>query len=121
MKIVNRETFLTLPENTVYMKVCDGEYGFGLMTVKANGPTNNRGENWGNDWVEDNFFVYSDALVDFPDLNTGFEFRFDDNQTVRDGLFEDGQMFCVFDNEDIQQVVNKLQNCLTPQINKTER
>ena len=110
MKIVNRKDFLDMPENTVYMTKIRGVNDFGSLEVKVSSTK----DGWGNDWIADSFFVFMDKPFDdcgtFPEL--GDEFRFEENQNTRDGLFENEQLFAVFDNQDIQQVIDKLKRCL---------
>jgi len=110
MKIVNRKEFLSMPKYTVYMKKFDDICGFGDIEVKTSAPE----DQWGNDFVVDYMCVFMkepfNDVMAFPEL--GDEFRFEENQNTRDGLFENEQLFAVFDNEDIQQVIDKLKRCL---------
>lgn len=112
MKIVKRKEFLTLPENTLYLKVSECNIGE-MLEVKVSCPN----DGWGNDWITDHFFTYIEEPTRdvFYDPQEGDIVRYDDNQTVRDGLFDgDEVMFAVLDNEDINQVINKLKKCLKP-------
>jgi hypothetical protein len=111
MIIVNRELFLTLPANTVYVKYGDGP--FGDIEIKASGPE----DGWGKDWVTDYLTTFCDdpyngGGCEDMGLPIGTEIRFAADQNCRDGLFEDDQLFCVFDNIDIQRVIDKLQRCI---------
>jgi len=111
MRIVNRAEFLSLPANTVYVKY-DKHYGLSqIIEIKASTPE----DGWGDDFVVNHLSVfvedpYSDIDVDFEKINDTF--RFEINQTIRDGLFEADQLFAVFDNEDVERVINKLKACL---------
>ena len=111
MKIVNREDFLKLPANTVYCKYGDGP--FGEIEIKASDPQ----DDWGNDYVVNYLNTYCETPFDkdttLGDIELGTEFRFDENQTSRDGLYDYDQLFAVFDNDDIMQVVDKLMKCVT--------
>lgn len=105
MKIVNRATFLALPPDTVYSKyksvgIIDGLY--------------QKGETWGNDWIYqdllDEVDVESSAeRVDlFQAAEGGKEFRMDFECTSRDGMFEDEQLFMVYDNYDLDKLACRL-------------
>jgi len=106
MRIVNRKTFLALPENTVYAKhfECDG---FNELQIK--------GETWTNDWLYEN-------LNDFDDHDTSEE-RYDKIEAMRkegksfplrldscsrDGLFDDEQWFAIYDKEDVAKIIARL-------------
>jgi hypothetical protein len=39
------------------------------------------------------------------------EFKFDIDETQRDGLFEEDELFAIYDNEDILKLINKLKTC----------
>jgi len=111
MRIVNRKTFLALPENTVYAKHFE-EDCFNELQIK--------GETWSND------FLYED-LNDFDDNDTSEERyekigRMRDNgesfplrldSSSRDGLFEDDQWFAVYDDNDVEKIIERLKKTLT--------
>jgi len=117
MKIVNRKTFLALPENIVYSKHFE-EDGFNELQIK--------GETWSSD------FLYED-LNDFDDHDTSEERyekirRMRDNEESfplrldscsRDGLFEDDQWFAIYDDIDVSKIINRLKLTLkTPDYSK---
>lgn len=113
MKIVNRADFLRLPKNTAYLK-CKGvvAYDFSELEIKVS----DTADGWGNDWITDNLFTF--AQEPFNDNAKGFklgdEFRWDENQTIRDGLYDTDEetMYAILDNEDIELVIKKLSACL---------
>ncbi len=106
MKIVDRKTFLALPENTVYAKFFEGDT-FNNLQIK--------GETWTND------FLYED-LNEFDDCDSSeeryekmermvkqgesFPLRLDSSS--RDGLFEEDQLFAIYDKEDISKIIARL-------------
>jgi hypothetical protein len=106
MRIVDRKTFLALPENTVYAKFFHGD-SFNELQIK--------GETWTND------FIYED-LNDFDDHDTSEEryekidkmiqngeiFPLRLNSCSRDGLYEEDQLFAIYDKEDITKIITRL-------------
>lgn len=111
MKIFNRKDFLQLPANTAYVKYSEKCGLSELIEIKVSGPH----DGWGNDWITNDLAVfveepYRDVFTDFSEVTDTFRFAID--QTSRDGLFEENEMYAVFDNEDIERVINKLKSCL---------
>lgn len=110
MKIYDRKGFLNLPANTIYCKVLKGCQGLGDLEIKVSGPD----DNWGNDWIADNLIMFMNSPFDvageFPELSDYFRFSEDQNQ--RDGLFEQDELYAVFDNHDIEQLIGKFKSCL---------
>jgi hypothetical protein len=109
MKIVNRKTFLSLPSGTVYCKY-NLTGNFEELAVKES----ESGE-YGNDWVCTS--LYGDVEInncdDFVDkmerYEKGEEFRFSHEEAGRDGFFDEDQLFAVYDQEDIKQLIDRLQ------------
>lgn len=109
MKIVDRKTFLTYPSNTLFC-VYEPSGNFGLIQIKTCDPGF-----WGDDfvtseingWLSDchNSNEYSEKV---DKAENGEEFRFDLESSTRDGLYEANQLFAVYDNQDIQALIDKL-------------
>jgi len=108
MKIVDRKTFLAMPENTVFSKFkpCI----FEQVCIKEN-------------TFEDDFYFYSissDAIDadgdDFSDklmvnpLGTSLKMDFD--VLSRDGCFDENQLFAVWEKQDIKDLISKLEKCI---------
>lgn len=108
MKIVNRKEFLALPSGIVYSlyrpQVISG------LFIKQ--------ESYSNDWN------YQD-MIDSVDCNSSEEradilfgaeyaenFRMDYYSIDRDGLFEEDQMFIVYDQDDMASLINRLMDTL---------
>jgi len=105
MKIVNLKTFLAMPAGTVYSKFepCI----FGELCIKE--------ESLSNDWF------YQD-IADAIDVNDSGEFgeilcrASGTGESIpmnfeclgRDGCFEDGQMFAVFERDDVVALIKRL-------------
>lgn len=110
MRIVDRKTFLSLPGKTLYRKFEPDIYGD--LEIK--------GETLNNDYQ----VVYSCGFIkgckdcsdtsDAHDIavQEGSDYRFDIDTYSRDGMFDKDQLFAVYDNEDIEQLIGKLKECL---------
>ena len=109
MRIVNRATFLALPENTVFSKY--KPCVFDEIAVK--------GETMGNDFVTQRV---SDAIeapnsCEFIDLllraeKTGESMKMDFDCGSRDGLFDAGQLFAVWEEADVRGLIELLKTCI---------
>ena len=113
MKIVNRQTFLSLPAMTVFSKY--DPFLFGTLKVK-----------WSNEKDEHDFIAsdlvgdmdcscseeYSDKLELYE--KTGESFSFSLEETCRDGEFNEDQLFCVYEQKDVQQLIDFLQQKVLP-------
>lgn len=108
MKIVSREQFLELPENTLYCKY--EVHWFGDICVKVS-----EAGQYPNDFLEENLnhFIESETKSQIEiELKVGDEFRYDKDQISRDGMFDgDEVMFAIFDNEDIDQLIQTISKC----------
>lgn len=121
MRLFKRSEFINLPANTIYSRV-DSQYGELVDGIycKTSGPL----DGWTNDWVEQGLIhtnaVHPDDMVeggqitDFGlDIRDSFqEFRLDYESGGRDGMFDDTDLFVVWDKEDIGKLISYLQNCI---------
>jgi len=105
MKIIKRDGFLQLPTGTIYCKY--QPCVFDSLCVK--------GETLGN-----NYWYFSElhGNIDTGDDNyieesTYGNLRNDTEELYRDGLCDEEQLFAVYDKDDIIQLIDKLQECLT--------
>lgn len=121
MRIVKLPEFLTMPVGTVFCKfdpqifsnirIFTGRVGlvetsrdFGYMPlfdVKASASE-----------------IYADTLLYAEE--TGESFKLDFSATSRDGMFEDDQLFAVFEKEDVEGMIKVLQNSLVGKIEITD-
>jgi len=109
MKIVNLETFRSLPVNTLYSKY--EPCVFEEMLIK-------------DETIEYDFFCSSivDALelsetVSFSSMlseaqETGDSLDMDFDICGRDGCFEKDQLFAVYENKDVKALIEKLKTCI---------
>lgn len=105
MRIVDRKTFLALPEGTLCAKYSTlGNFGDLML----------KGATWGSD-----FWYQSLPEVDADDSNAFFDtmlaaekgepFKLDLDCQSRDGLFDEDQRFVVWDADDLRQLIARLQ------------
>lgn len=109
MKIINLAEFRAMPEGTVFCKYepCN----FGELQIK--------GETWESDFISASLtgVIESDGSSDMFDKLLQYEktkesFPLDIEYYGRDGLFEENQLFAVYEKKDIAQLVNKLMTLL---------
>lgn len=108
MKIVDRKTFLSLPENTLY----------NTYEPCVFGPLEIKGESLSNDWFVQSLNTVNGRSSDDRDLvldeaeESGVSFSFDLNCEGRDGCFENNQLFAVWEKEDVEALITRLQECI---------
>ena len=108
MRIIDRATFLKMPPNTVFTKY--KPHIFDELMIK--------GESWTNDfWTQDFLQLdYDDSLEIFDILDAarkeGKSFNLDLNCECRDGLFDDDQLFAVFEKQDVEMLIERLKRCV---------
>lgn len=110
MRIVDHKTFLSLPAGTVFSKY--EPYAFDSLAIK------------GSSIGDIDFFVQeietavdSDHSGDFYDKldaaqTKGASLAMDFNCESRDGLFEPGQLFAVWEKADVEGLIARLQQCV---------
>ena len=109
MRIVDRATFLRMPEDTVYAnyKRCF----FGELCIK--------GETLDRDFLMQDLVsaVKAHDCAEFyqsldDSQENGTDVRFDFECQGRDGMFEEEQMFAVWDDEDVMGLIDRLTECV---------
>jgi len=110
MKILNRDEFLALPSGVLFCKYepCI----FDIIEIKGDSLNFEHG---GNDFFTRPLTgIYTEATGQdggdpiLPEFDRGDEFRWCHNSEGRDGLFEDNQLFAVFDRVDIDKLIGQL-------------
>ncbi len=107
MKIVDLKSFLELPAGTVFMKY--EPCVFDDLEVK--------GETWGRDFLSDNITYWSrcESDVDFhqkmEDAERGESLDLDFDCTTKDGIFDEEQLFAVYEGKDVDLLIEKLERC----------
>ena len=110
MRIVDRQTFLSLPPNTVYQKY--EPIFFGSISIKM--------ESLETDWVEldvsnPDFAEATDSgrwAMLCCEMEEGASFPLYMESCGRDGLFDQNQLFAVWEPHDIELLIEKLRACL---------
>jgi len=108
MKIVNHETFLKMPPNTVYTEF--EPCVFSDLRIK--------GETWNNDFCfQDVLNVKAEGSEEFIDVlenarKNGNSFQLDLDCEGRDGLFNEKQLYAVFEKQDITMLIDRLKECI---------
>ena len=109
MKIVNLKTFRELPSNTVFSKYqpCI----FDEIQIK--------GETWEVDFLAQSIHdaIKCSRSKEYGELllraeKTGESVAFDFDCQERDGLFEDEQLFAVWEEADVRALIERLKLCL---------
>ena len=106
MKIVDRKTFLALPSSTLFAKY--EPCVFGDLEIKH--------DSFKNDFVTSGPLasrVMSDGSNDFFDKLqwaqvSGESLPMDFGDTIRDGSFEENQMFAVYEDRDVIELIAQL-------------
>ena len=117
MKIVDRKTFLSYPADTLFSKYEPCK--FGSMMIKGDTLNHERTEFKAPDagltdfqvqQIEDAVLADSTGVFDILEhcKETGESFDIDLDCWGRDGLYEQHQLFVVWEKEDVQKLMNRL-------------
>lgn len=113
MQIVDRKTFLAMPVGTVYSKMpLDGAYDFGPVEIK--------GETSGeNDWYVQRLigdFIGANDTAEWIDaideMKRGLSRTVDYDIQGRDALYDADQLFAVFHQSDLLNLIERLTKAL---------
>ncbi len=113
MQIIDRKGFLSLPAGIIYHKYRSlGD--FGQLAVKH--------DTCGNDWYYADLYgdidcynsnEYIDKMSQYE--KTGEDFRFDrDSNINRDGLYQEDELFAVYDPKDVVALITRLIALVAP-------
>lgn len=110
MKIIDLKTFLSLPNNTVFMKF--NPMMFESLCVKQDSLMHNdfQYENITNEIDCSGSDEYMDILYNAISCNT-VSIPMDFNCICRDGFFKEDQLFAVYEQKDIDNLIEKLKDC----------
>lgn len=112
MKIVNRKEFLLLPEATLYATHYESD-GFGCLCMKYKTyfDDDNNPITW-NYMELGNFDDYNNSEERYKKIDAmkeiGSEFPLRLNAVSRDGLYDQDQLFAVYDIEDTKRIIEVL-------------
>jgi hypothetical protein len=108
MKLLNRAEFLKMPSNTVFTKYKPTCFDEILIKGDSTG--------YNDFWFQDLLQVESDdrgqTFDTFDKLENGESIKMDYDCEGRDGLFEEDQLFAVFEKQDVADLIKRLQECL---------
>lgn len=106
MRIINLNEFLSMPSGTVYCKY-ESFGNLGEICIKS--------DTRGVDWLYSELANFdSESSEDFFDKvskaekDSTFEIDNDPTTIQRDGMFEDDQMFAVFNLQDVHEMIEAL-------------
>ena len=83
------------------------------LYVKADEPGNYK-----DDWLYDDLIgaINADSSEDFTDkceaMERGESVKMDFEQTGRDGLFDNNQLYAIYETDDIKELINRLSKSL---------
>lgn len=120
MKILSRQDFLAMPAGTVFMKFPaqpkDGSHidlGYdGVIAIKE--------DTVGEDFVVQELFPWFECVTDSNDWHDVLIAMLDGQQSPpleydsagRDGLFDEGQLFLVWNRDDLERMIARLNEAL---------
>ncbi|UAN59011.1 hypothetical protein [Serratia sp. JSRIV004] len=109
MKIVDRKTFLSLPKNTL----------FSVFESYSFGPLNIKGDSLSNDYFYQEIHDSIDVKNSDEFISTlssakekGTSVRMDFNCEGRDGCYEDDAFYAVWERQDVEELITRLQKCI---------
>lgn len=111
MKILSRQQFLNLPEGVLYcVNRTKEEVGFSDLKIKGETLSNN------NDWFEICLTCYEhhdtgELIERHDDMLKGVSYPLEISQ-CRNGLFEDDNIFLVYEKKDLSQLIEMLNHCV---------
>lgn len=108
MKIVNREEFLEYPEGTLFSKYepCI----FGDLCIKGDSLTNDFWYQEINSSIKCNDSgEFSDILLSAQETKESIEMDLDIEG--RDGLYDENQLFAVWEEKDVKALIDRLMLC----------
>jgi hypothetical protein len=113
MKIITRAEMLKMPVGTVYSRY--EPCVFSELYVKADDAGN-----YENDWLYDALIgaVKTNSSEEFIEkcelMEKGESHDVDFESTGRDGLFDDEQLYAIYEKVDVEKLIARLQLALTP-------
>ncbi len=109
MKILNLEKFRALPENTLFSKFIP--CAFDYLEIKGDTIECDFWTQEIHSAIECNDSGQSSELL-FEAQEKGLSLKMDFECEGRDGLYEDNQLFAVWENNDLLQLIDRLKQCI---------
>lgn len=107
MKIISRETFLLMPEGTLFSKYEPCVFGPLCIKGQTIGANDFLVQKIADSVDASSFDDFSQIL--FKSQQSGKGFKIDLNCEGRDGMFEDDQLFAVWEIADVESLIQRLQ------------
>ncbi len=102
-KIIDRKAFLNMPANTIYR-----EYAPHIM-----GDVMIKGDSLDNDfWAQDLDNTKTDDLCGMIEMLESGNVEFDLDCESRDAMFNDDQLYLIYEKKDVEQLFNRIAECL---------
>lgn len=110
MRIVDRKTFLAMPSGTVFAKFAP--CWFGDLHIKGDSLDSNDfiAEAITDAFDNNGSEQFADRCYEMKDKGASYPMTFD--ATMRDGLFDDDQLFAVWDRSDVTALIERLSRAL---------
>src|SRR6187402_1287776 len=109
MKIVDRKTFLAMPAGTVYSKYDPSI--FDAIEIKGESNPNDFWSTQISDSVKAR--DTGEMFAQLAKAEQGESVELDFKTCYRDGLFKDDQLFAVWEKRDVEQLIARLQGCIS--------
>ncbi|WP_130945755.1 hypothetical protein [Klebsiella quasipneumoniae] len=115
MRIVDRKTFLSLPPNTVYSisDWTDKTFSTSITDLLIKGETVAKADYYAQaipdfdyDNPDDKFEAIEQAVKEGAALKTDFHVE------SRNAMFDESQMYAIWEKEDIERLIERLKECL---------
>ena len=110
MKIVNLQQFLALPAETLFAKYQPCVFGDWEIKVGNAGQQDFYTQAINGAIAFNDTGEFVDRLTDAEENGVSIAMDFD--TSMRDGLFEDKQLFAIYERPDIEALIARLQRCL---------
>jgi hypothetical protein len=120
MRIVNRNVFLTLPSGTVFLKFPEQPKEPIRIDLGYDSTISIKGDTVGDDFVVQSLSPWFVGIKDGDDwlkmmasmLNGHNSPLVDYDYSGRDGLFDRGQLFLVWEKDDLERMIGRLKDAL---------
>jgi hypothetical protein len=112
MRIVSRNEFLALPPGTVYCKY----WSLGILGDICIKEETVHGDWWFQSLTKTD--AKNTEEFDLAENSSSYEINLDLNCLDRDGFFEEEDKFAVFNDNDVRQIINVLQETLEKKVNR---
>lgn len=120
MRIVDRTAFLALPAGTIFMKFPAQPEDGSFLDLSPTGEVAIKGETCGNDFVVQTLFPNFEGDDSWETNTANMEKMLagedspplDYDYAGRDGLFDPKQLFAVWNRDDAERLIGRLQQAL---------